>query len=138
MDIDDFAEFTVLNLLGERKISEFIKAQDCYLNKNYIFKLLMMHYLISSKGSCWTQDIIDGIAYRKGQKTRVEAALYMMTQSRVVIKREQGRGLGHRWDITNKGMYIIRQYAAWTRDQQREYHYKIKESHRILRELKEK
>jgi len=138
MDIDNLSEFTVLNLFGRRTINEFIDAQDTYINESQLFKLQMIYYLINTKGSCWTRDILDIINSRSGQEKAVKTALYFLAKNRYLKKMENDKVLGSRYELTNKSMFILRSYAAWLREQQRKYHYKIKESHKKSRELKEK
>jgi len=138
MDIDDIAEFTVLNLFGRRTINQFIEAQETFVSEAQLFKLQMIHYLINTKGSCWTRDILDGINSREGQEPAVKTALYFLTKNRYLKMMETDKILGSRYELTNKSMFIIRAYAAWLREEQRKYHYKIKESHKKSRELKEK
>jgi len=139
MDVNDLAEFTVLKMLGLINIDSFLKAQNTYVHKQTVFNLLRIHYLINTKGTCWTKDLMNGMSQKRTNiEKRTNIAIHYMEKSRAISKHEKDKILGCRLEITNKGVFILQQYAVWLREEQKKYHYKMKQSHKESRELKEK
>lgn len=137
MDIDDIAEFTILDLFGKKTIEGFIKSQETYVSFNFLHKLNMIYYLIKTKGTCWKSDIINALNDKPIKEINVEMALYFLTKNKYLTRHEHDKILGNRYELTNKSMFLLRQYALWMREEEKKYHYRIKESHRKSRELKE-
>lgn len=136
MDINDISEYFMLHLFGQRNSQAFCEQENIY-SRAIVYNLLKVHYFIYTKNSCWTKDIIDCLKDSPKQSKKVEIGMYFLSQGRYVAEQERDKVLGKRWELTNKGTYLLNRYAAWLREEQRKLNYKIKESHKESRELKE-
>lgn len=139
MEIDEIAEYTTINLLVNRNFKDFAKSQEYFVSPSIVFGLLRIHYLINTKGSCWTKDLLDGISENRiNRKRNLDLSLHFHMKANVIERKERDKILGYRWEITNKGMFILQQYSMFIKEELKKYHYKIKKSHKESRELKEK
>ena len=137
MDLNDVSEYFMLHLFSQRNSKRFCEQERIY-SVAIVFNLLKVHYFIHTKNSCWTRDIVDCLKDSPKTPKSVEIGMYYLAQGRYVSEQEKDKVLGKRWELTNKGTYLINRYTAWLREEQRTLNYKIKESHKESKELKEK
>ena len=140
MDLDDIAEFTMLKYITDKKMDDFMEVnkKDFYINGAYLSKLLMVYYLHKEKGSCWEKDLLEAAIDRGGNKQRTSIIFHRMYNGRLVTRHDRSKILGYRFEVSNKGMHVLRQYTSWVREEQRKYHYKLKVYNKEHREFEEK
>jgi len=123
----------MLHLIAQREAKKFCKDNNIY-GIPVIFNLLKVHYFINTKNSCWTRDI--SCSLKSGKYIKVEVGMHFLKNGRYVNEVETDKLLGKRWELTNKGIYLLDRYAAWLREEQRNLDYKIKLTHKKSREMK--
>jgi hypothetical protein len=67
----------------------------------------------------------------------VGISIYYMMKDRYVNRLEKDKVLGQKVELTNKGRYLLEQYASWIREQEKAWFYKMRLSHKESKELKE-
>ncbi len=136
MDLNDISEYYMLHLFGQRSKMEFAEREGIY-SIAVVLNLLKVHYFLNVNDECWTRDISDSLKQKPGIYKKVEIGMYFLKKGRFVNEIDRDKYLGGRFVLTNKGESVLYRYAAFLREKQRTISYKIKESHKISREMKE-
>jgi len=136
MDLNDISEYFMLHLFGQRSKIEFAEREGIY-SIAIVLNLLKVHYFLNVNNECWTRDISDSLKQKPGVYKRVEIGMYFLRKGRFVNEVDRDEYLGGRFELTNKGRHLLDRYAGFLREEQRSISYKIKESHKISREMKE-
>ncbi len=136
MDLNDVSEYFMLHLLGQRHKEMFCEKAGIY-KISIVFNLLKVHFIKHQNNECWTRDISDSLKQKEGVYKKVEIGMYFLSQGRFVREVGKDKYLGKKWEITNKGKRVLDLYTAFLREEQKTTNYKIKESHKISREMKE-
>jgi hypothetical protein len=68
---------------------------------------------------------------------KVGIGAYYMMKGRYINIVDKDKVLGEKYELTNKGKYLIDQYALWIREQEKKWFYQMRLSHKKSKELKE-
>ncbi len=136
MDLNDMSEYCVLHLLAQSNKPSISERLDVY-GLSVPLNLLKVNFFLETNDSCWTRDISDSMTQRDGVYKKAEIRMYYLKQGRFVREVEKDEYLGGSFVLTNKGRRVLDRYVLFLREEQRKVNYRIKESHKISREMKE-
>jgi hypothetical protein len=136
MDLQNMAEFSFMNSLSQKNTKQFLERTNLRRMQD-VHNLLKIYYFIHINGECWSNDIEATMTERRSWTRAIKIANNTMANKRLIriIGREKIRG--DKYELTNKGMYIIDQYISWMREEQRKVFYAIKLSRKKAKEHKE-
>lgn len=126
----------MLHLFGQRGRNKFCEQERVH-SIGLVFNLLKVFHFINTNKTCWTRDVADSLKQNPDPYRKVEIGMYFLSQGRYIVELDKDKYLGKSWGMTNKGRSLLDRYAAFLREEQRIINYKIKESHKISREMKE-
>lgn len=130
------AEIYSVKQLEHFNIQKFLDS-NYVSNKKVVDNLMLITYITNVQGHCWTSDLIELVGGDKKWRKPIEIGTYFMTQNRFIRVLEKHKKLGKKLEITNKGQFILDQYAAFLREQERGYFYRIKQNRKNILEPEE-
>ena len=136
MDLDDISEYYMLHLFGNRSRDKFCEQEKIH-SLAIVLNLLKVHYVIHKNNECWTRDIADSLKQKPNVYKKVEIGMYFLSQGRYVKEIGKDKVLGKKWELTNKGLFLLGRYTLHLREEQRNVNYRVKKSHVESIELKE-
>jgi hypothetical protein len=137
IDLKHLAEFSFLSNIAKKNVKQFIDAHVEVKKMQDVYNLLKVHYLIEINDECWSGDIVATMNNKRNWMKTIKIANNAMANKRLlrIVARDPIRG--DKYEITNKGRFIIDQYMSWIREEERKVFYEIKLSRKKSKEHKE-
>ena len=138
MDLPQLAEFSFLSSLAKKNIQQFIDEADGIRHVNDIYNLLKIYHFIQLNDECWREDIVATMNEKRNWSKTIKIANNNMAGRRLIRVVATDPVRGEKYEITNKGAFVIDQYMSWLREEERKVFYAIKLNRRKAKEHKEK
>ncbi len=137
IDLPTMAEFHFLASLSRKDPHSFVDAHPEIRKVQEVYNLLKIHYFIHTTGECWREDVVASMNDNPKWPRVVGYTNYFLKANNLIRIIDRNKVRGERYEITNKGMYMLEQYMVWLREEEKSIFYKIKLMRKNAKELEE-